>query len=243
MCTLTLAWQVFDDAPVAVAANRDEALDRPSEPPADRGGGVIAPRDAEAGGTWMGVTRDGLFVGVTNRWVEGLAGERSRGLLVDDCLRAGSASEAAGLVEESCRAHEYDGFNLVVADRDDAILLEWDGYLTVTQFLPGVHVVGNVGYDGRFYRPERNPDLGPREARNATRLRRELHPAEGETADRWLDRAGAALGDHEFGVCVHANGYGTVSSTLIRVGDDGLRYDHADGPPCETPYEPIRIDD
>ncbi|MFC7098502.1 NRDE family protein [Halobaculum marinum] len=242
MCTLTLAWRVFDDAPVAVAANRDEALDRPSEPPADRGDGVIAPRDAQVGGTWMGVTRDGLFVGITNRWVEGLAGERSRGLLVDDCLHADSASEAAGLVEESCRQYEYDGFNLVVADERNAILLEWDGYLTVTQFLPGVHVVGNLGYDGRFFRPERDPDLGPAEARNATRLRTVLHPERGETADQWLDRAGAALGDHEFGVCLHENGYGTVSSTLVGVGDEGIRYDHADGPPCETAFEPITID-
>lgn len=243
MCTLTLAWRVFDEAPVVVAANRDESLGRPSEVPADRGDGVIAPRDARAGGTWMGVTRAGLFVGITNRWVGGLAGERSRGLLVDDCLRADSAAAAARRVEESCREHEYDGFNLVVADADSAILLEWDGYLTVTNLRPGVHVVGNTGYDGRYVEPPARPEAGPEEARNATRLRGELAPERGESADAWLDRAGAALGDHEFGVCIHEDGYGTVSSTLIRVSDDGdIRYDHADGPPCETAFEPVEID-
>lgn len=239
MCTLTVAWQVFDDTPIAVAANRDEALDRPSEPPAERAGGFIAPWDAEAGGTWMGVTRDGLFVGITNRWVDGLAGERSRGLLVDDCLREASATEAAHLVEESCREHEYDGFNLLVADADDAILLEWDGYLTVTDFAPGIHVIGNVGYDDRYFEPPERPEVGPQEAANATKLRTALHPERGERADAWLDRAGAAMGDHEFGVCVHANGYGTVSSSLVRVGDEGIRYDHAEGPPCETPFESV----
>ncbi|GAA0194481.1 NRDE family protein [Halobaculum roseum] len=245
MCTLTLAWRVFDEATVVVAANRDEAYGRPSERPADRGDGVIAPRDARAGGTWMGVTRDGLFVGITNRWVDGPAGERSRGLLVDDCLRAASADAAARLVEESCREHGYDGFNLVLADAEAALLLEWDGHLTVTEFDPGVHVVGNTGYDGHYFEPPARPEAGAEEARNATRLRTELAPESGESADAWLDRAGAALGDHRFGVCVHdeARGFGTVSSSLVRLGSAGeIRYEHADGPPCETAFEPVATD-
>ncbi|MFC6785289.1 NRDE family protein [Halobaculum halobium] len=244
MCTLTLAWQVFDEAPVVVAANRDESYGRPSEPPADRGDGVIAPRDAKAGGTWMGVTHAGLFVGITNRWVDGLPGARSRGLLVDDCLRAESAEDAARYVEESCREHGYDGFNLVLADAGAAVLLEWDGYLTVTEFRPGVHVVGNTGYDGHYFEPVARPEAGPAEAQNATRLRAELAPERDESADAWLDRAGRALGTHEFGACVHdeTRGFGTVSSTLIRVGVDGsLRYDHADGPPCEAAFESVEM--
>ncbi|MDR9382369.1 MAG: NRDE family protein, partial [Natronomonas sp.] len=54
MCTLIVAWRVFDDAPVCVAANRDEATDRPSSPPRVREGDrpVLAPRDERAGGTW-----------------------------------------------------------------------------------------------------------------------------------------------------------------------------------------------
>ncbi len=58
MCTLVLAWQVFDGTPVAVAANRDERLDRPSQPPQQRhwGSRVVAPADEEADGTWIGYT-------------------------------------------------------------------------------------------------------------------------------------------------------------------------------------------
>ncbi|HVQ18590.1 MAG TPA: NRDE family protein, partial [Actinomycetes bacterium] len=33
MCTVILAWQVIPDAPVILAANRDELLARPSDPP------------------------------------------------------------------------------------------------------------------------------------------------------------------------------------------------------------------
>ncbi|MDZ5813317.1 NRDE family protein, partial [Halorubrum sp. AD140] len=102
MCTLTLAWRAFGDAPVALAATRDEALDRPSEPPALRNGDVryVAPRDAEAGGTWIGVAEDGLVVAVTNRWLDAdREGDRSRGLLVRDCLTAASAEAAVRAVE------------------------------------------------------------------------------------------------------------------------------------------------
>jgi uncharacterized protein with NRDE domain len=241
MCTLTLAWQVFPDAPVVVAANRDEALNRPSEPPAEIAPGVIAPRDAEAGGTWMGYTESGLFVGITNRWVEGLAAERSRGLLVRDCLERATAEEAARFVEHAVAEHEYDGFNLVVADENAAILLEWDGHLAVTTLEPGVHVLVNVGIDGTFYEPARRPELGPEQADNAVRLRDHLQPEPSEHVEEWVERAGEALGNHDFGVCVHEDGYGTVSSSLVTLWKDGTgEFRFADGPPCETAFEQVR---
>ena len=242
MCTLTVAWQVFPDRPVLAAANRDESYGRPAQPPGEYEPGITAPRDAEAGGTWIGHTDDGLFVGVTNRWVEGLDAERSRGLLVRDALRTDDATAAARHVEQAVTADEYDGFNLLVADATAAILLEWDGQLSVTQLQPGVHVLVNVGIDGAFIEPPGRPDAGPRQADNARRLRSHLRPEPGETAGDWLGRAKAALGDHEFGVCVHGDGFGTVSSSVITLGADGARYEYADGPPCETSFHPIATD-
>lgn len=242
MCTLTIAWQVFDEAPVVVAANRDESTDRPSDPPGTLDPGVIAPRDREAGGTWVGVNNDGVFVGITNRWVDGLAAERSRGLLVRDCLQQASAETAAKEVESAVRADEYDGFNLVIADEAAALLLEWDGHLRVTPFEPGVHVLVNVGADGEFFVPEGIPTTDSQaraetQAHNARRLRAHLQPRPGENPDEWLTRAGTALGNHEFGVCLHGDGYGTRSSSLIKLSTDGTsRYEFADGPPCETTY-------
>ena len=240
MCTLTLAWQVFTDAPVVAAANRDEARDRPSEPPSEIEPGVVAPRDAEAGGTWIGYTDDGLFAGLTNRWVEGLAGDRSRGLLVRDCLDHETATDAARSVERSVVETEYDGFNLLLADETAAILLAWDGHLTVTTLGPGVHVLGNVGLNGAFDEPPQRPSAGPKQAAEARRLRDHLQPEPGETADAWRDRAASALANHEFGVCVHGDGYGTVSASLVTLFADGdARYDFADGPPCETSFERV----
>ncbi|WP_224332280.1 NRDE family protein [Haloprofundus halobius] len=243
MCTLTLAWQVFPDSPVVVAANRDEALDRPSEPPAriEDDPAVVAPRDAEAGGTWIGYNEHGLFAGITNRWTDAEpAADRSRGLLVREALRDESAEDAARFVERELDERSYDGFNLVVADATAAVLFEWDGRLRVTQFDPGVHVVVNVGADDSFTVPSFRPEVGEQQAENARRLREALQPEPGESSEAWHDRAASALGNHDYGVCIHGDGFGTRSSSLIAIGEGGASYRFADGPPCETDH--VRVE-
>jgi uncharacterized protein with NRDE domain len=242
VCTLILAWQVFPDAPLAVAANRDELLDRPSEPPAVRDweARTLAPVDREAAGTWMGYNEYGVFVAITNRWVDAdLPGDRSRGLLVRDALAAASAEDAARVVERAVAADGYDGFNLVVADEAAAVYLEYDGALSVRNFEPGVHVVVNVGADGDYRIPATRTDPAEEQADNADRIRRTLAPDPGEDAESWLDRAATVIGDHEYGVCVHGDGFGTRSSTLLLAGDGRLDYRHAEGPPCRPPHEPV----
>src|SRR3546814_13807413 len=51
------AWQVHPDWPLILIGNRDEFHDRPSAPlgPWDDGSGIVAGRDLQAGGTWMGL--------------------------------------------------------------------------------------------------------------------------------------------------------------------------------------------
>jgi uncharacterized protein with NRDE domain len=252
VCTLTLAWQVFPDAPVVVAANRDEQRDRPSVSPrrTETDPAVVAPRDERAGGTWIGYNEAGLFVGITNRPVDGRAADRSRGLLVADALREPDATSAARLVERAVDAHDYDGFNLVVADRTAAFLYEWDGRLGVTQLDPGVHVVVNTGaalggggaVTDAFFTPEESAraDRAAEQAANARAVRTALTPEPGEDAADWTDRAATVLADHDYGVCVHENGYGTRSSSLIRMPTEGAtEYRFAPGAPCETAYRRV----
>jgi len=244
VCTFALAWQVFADAPVVVAANRDERLDRPARPPAviEDEPRVIAPQDEEASGTWIGYNEHGVLVAVLNYWVDAdLAGERSRGLLVRDALTRESAEAAGRYVEDAVREHEYEGFEVVAADPNAAVLYQWDGQLSVTQFRPGVHVVGNVGADGRYRIPEHRAEYAEARAESTDRVAAELVPEPGETAVEWRDRAKEVLGDHEFGACVHGDGFGTRSSSLIVLGEDGASYEFANGPPCETAYEPVAV--
>jgi len=240
VCTLIVAWQVFEAAPVCIAANRDESNNRPSTPPRVRDGdpAVLAPRDERAGGTWVGYNADGVLAAVTNRWMPG-EGERSRGLLVDDALGVRSAAAAVETVEAALREAEYAPFHLLVADETDCLLVTHDGDgESVHSLSPGVHVVVNVGFDGEWFVPERRPEAGRNQAKNAERVRETLQPTDGETAEEWTDRAGTVLGDHEYGVCIHGDGFGTRSSSLIRLGAD-RRFEYADGPPCETAFRPV----
>jgi hypothetical protein len=268
VCTLTFAWQVFPETPLAVAANRDERVDRPSTGPERVEGSpmVVAPRDEEAGGTWIGYNEFGLFAGITNRWTDDeRPGDRSRGLLMRDVLAQESAQAAARLVERELDEREYAGFNLVVADgfagvgtlpdgfvgptpaeRDDpaaALLLEYDGDLRTSVLEPGVHVVVNVGADGRYAIPVSDPyaEAGEEQAGNADRLATELRPDPGESGVQWRDRAAETIRDHEYGVCIHGDGFGTRSSSLLSFGDGGVRYQFAPGPPCESEFEDVSV--
>jgi len=67
MCLIAIAWQAHPGFPLVVAANRDEWRDRPGPCPWwDDHPQILAGRDLQAGGTWMGVTRGGRFAAVTN---------------------------------------------------------------------------------------------------------------------------------------------------------------------------------
>lgn len=88
MCVLALWLGTDPKAPLIAAANRDEAYDRPSAPPAEIEPGIVAGKDLLGGGTWLGFNRHGLFVAVTNRRTPARADRSlSRGLLALEALR------------------------------------------------------------------------------------------------------------------------------------------------------------
>jgi uncharacterized protein with NRDE domain len=152
MCTLIVFHRCFADAELVIAANRDESLDRPAEPPALRawhGRTVLAPRDARAGGTWLGTNDAGLFAALTNRPnPHPDAARRSRGLLVSDALAAASAAEAAARLGELA-ARTYNPFNLVVCDSRDAFVVVYEEKPDVRRLDAGAHVIGNGDPDSR----------------------------------------------------------------------------------------------
>lgn len=105
---------------LVAAANRDEFHDRPAAPLAwwTDETRVLAGRDLRAGGTWMGVARDGRFGVITNfRDMEASPGPEapSRGGLVPGYL-AGPDAPGPYLERLNGSAAGYAGFNLLVAD-------------------------------------------------------------------------------------------------------------------------------
>ncbi len=119
MCLLAFAWRVHSDSPLVLVGNRDEFHDRPAEPahwwPAPER--ILAGRDLQAGGSWLGLSQGGRFAVVTNYREPGVAtsGRRSRGELVVDFLSSCATAEE-WMDELAERQDEYGGFNLVIGD-------------------------------------------------------------------------------------------------------------------------------
>lgn len=200
MCLILLAWRVSPRFPLMVAANRDEFHARPAararfwtDQPS-----ILAGRDLQAQGTWMGVARNGRFAAVTNfRGGTEAAAACSRGALVPQFL-ASSESASTYVADAQTRQAKFSGFNLLVFDGKE---LWWMSNRNgrPRQVEPGLHGLGNLLLDS----PE--VDADKRRFGNAVATAPSLEPL--------LEVLGAAkLVDPR---------YGTRCSTVYVRGADG----------------------
>lgn len=123
MCLILFAVNPNDRYRLVVAANRDEFYDRPTEKAgywADYTD-ILAGRDIDMGGTWLGINRNGRFAAVTNFKEEppGLLPPLSRGELPLNFLKANIDPDTYTR-SVSKNADGYRGFNLITADAESA---------------------------------------------------------------------------------------------------------------------------
>lgn len=150
MCLILFSFDPAAEYPLVVLANRDEWHERPTLPagPWEEYPYVVAGRDLQKGGTWMGVTTDGRFAAVTNyRSPEDMqAGERTRGELTVAFL-AGKDDVPSYLDRVLSRSAAYAGFNLLVFDGTHM------GYLSnraddgIQSVSAGIHGISNAFLD------------------------------------------------------------------------------------------------
>lgn len=119
MCLISFAWRPDSGTPLVMVANRDEFHRRPTLPAHfwTECPSMLAGKDLEAGGSWLGITRNGRFAALTNyRQVPApYVGQISRGELVTGYLQSHqSAADYLQLI--AANATRYDGFNLIVGD-------------------------------------------------------------------------------------------------------------------------------
>jgi uncharacterized protein with NRDE domain len=245
VCTLILAAHVFAGYPLVVIANRDERLDRASSPPLlwPSRTPFIAPRDDVAGGTWLGLSAAGVFVGITNRYLGPKDETRiSRGALVTEALALGSARaihEAMARVPAS----RHNAFHLVYADEHDVLATASNGtHIAQVTLGNGIHTITERSFGAG--------DDAPRRKRIDAAWSR-LAPsstAPGDPLD--LDRLSQLLTEHDdtdllAATCIHVPGlrYGTRSGAAIALADDraNSRFLWAEGPPCTTPFVPVDL--
>lgn len=121
MCLIAFAWKAHPDFPLILAANRDEWHERTAAPAHwwEDQPNILAGRDLKAGGTWLGVTRSGRFAALTNFRdpADRKADAPSRGALVTAFL-AGRETPRDYLAHLNRHASRYQGFNLILGDRD-----------------------------------------------------------------------------------------------------------------------------
>jgi len=118
VCLIGIAWKTNADFLFQLAANRDEFFNRDTaaagwwlDDPRVFGG-----RDLAAGGSWMGISRDGRFAAVTNvrQWPPPRAA-RSRGELVAAWLQGDRSQTAWSLAEAAWRdGDQFGGFHLLL---------------------------------------------------------------------------------------------------------------------------------
>ncbi|MBN8484470.1 MAG: NRDE family protein [Sphingomonadales bacterium] len=143
MCVAAIAWSAHPEWTLVAIGNRDEYHARPAAPLTRWDSGILAGRDLEAGGTWLGVS-PGRFALVTNRRAEGYprAGMASRGGLVTGWLQSEDPGNTAAM----------NPFNLFTASPGGA-RLETNFPTAESHMLPpGIHGLSNGGLDERWHK-------------------------------------------------------------------------------------------
>lgn len=123
MCIVSFHFAQHPKYKLIVAANRDEFYRRPTkgahfwedEPY------ILAGRDLEAKGTWLGITKEGRFAALTNfrdpKYFD-RTDKRSRGEIVTNFLKS-KDTPLAYLEKLHAKSNQYNGFNILLGTPDE----------------------------------------------------------------------------------------------------------------------------
>lgn len=164
MCILFIAIEQHPKYPLIICANRDEFHQRATqamhvwqEP------NILAGKDLQAGGTWLGLSSTGKFAALTNFRKFPLNDEpkKSRGDLVLQALADTKVNMTAELAQQ---AEQYHGFNLIYGSLKQ--LYCYDSVNNENhQLSKGVHSICNGALD----------DIWPKMARGEKLLSEMIH--------------------------------------------------------------------
>jgi hypothetical protein len=146
MCILAIQYQLVNDSPILIAANREEFYDRASHAPSIQSGKprVLCGIDQLAGGTWLGVNQNGMFVAASNRpKARAPIAARSRGVLCRELLRCTSSRSALEQAQEELSTGKYDGVNYVIADQESAWVVHGGDDVNVVELEQGLSIIAN----------------------------------------------------------------------------------------------------
>jgi uncharacterized protein with NRDE domain len=224
MCLIFIALKKHPVYKLIVATNRDEFYQRKTAPaswwPEDPE--ILGGRDLEAGGTWLGVNKNGRMSMVTNfRDPANIRADApSRGYLVSDYLQSFVAPEEYAQKVAAVK-HQYNGFNLIVGDTNTLLYQSnyGDGIAVLTEGIYGLsnHLLDTpwpkvVNGKTAFTEMISDQDLSPKQ------LLEFLHD-ERVANDEQLPDTGVGLVRERAlsAMFIKTNGYGTRCSTVMLV--------------------------
>lgn len=145
MCLILFAYKVHPHYELMVAANRDEFYKRPTAPVhfwKDEPN-ILAGRDLEKMGTWMGVTKEGRIAALTNYRdpKEVTEGKRSRGEITAGALKH-KGSMLDYLKTLSKKDSKYTGYNLIAGDSESLYYYSNISH-TLQTLEPGIYGLSN----------------------------------------------------------------------------------------------------
>ena len=227
MCLIVFAWKVIPGMPLIAAGNRDEFYDRPATAASwwDDYPQVFAGRDLQGGGTWIGVTRDGRFAALTNIRAPSERREDapSRGALVSNFL-AGRMTAQEYVTDLAAQSDPFNGFNLLVGDREQLIWYSNRGQADARNGLPlapGIYGLSNDLLDTPW------PKVVRTKAQFASLLCQgasedayfEMLTDTARASDCRLPKTGVGVELERLlsAVCIESPTYGTRVSTLVRL--------------------------
>jgi uncharacterized protein with NRDE domain len=254
MCLLLFAWQTELSFPLVVAANRDERLDRPSQPfdvLQESGPRILGGRDQLAGGTWLAVNDSGVVAGLTNRPSPGGPDrtKRSRGELPLLLAGHGRAEDGVAELVERVYPGQYNPAWLLVGDRTSLFYVELadDRAPVVRSLPPGIHILENVALGHPSSKVDQVRSLLTTAETGGEGLWPTLRavladhtvPTNHTAAVTGPEGAAVERRPATLAACVHTDDYGTRSAELVRVPiEPGARPEVlvAEGPPCSASF-------
>ena len=223
MCLIAWNWQPADPASLVVVANRDEFYARPARAMQWWGDtGVLAGQDLQAGGTWLGMHRNGRFAALTNYRdpYNYRADAPSRGSLVSDFLKS-DVSVSDYLAALAPRAGQYNPFNLLL--RDGPVLMGFESRLARGFVVsPGVGAVSNADFNTPWPKLVRLKSALQKRCDDNLKTPETLFDLLGRTetaADDDLPRTGVPLGLERAlsAAFIRTPDYGTRASTVVHI--------------------------
>ncbi|MGB0560143.1 MAG: NRDE family protein [Pseudohongiellaceae bacterium] len=163
MCLITFAHRVNDKYPLILSANRDEFFSRKSREAQfwkDEAGcsNLLAGKDLVAGGTWIGVTKDGKFAAITN--LRSNPGDNqaslSRGALTLEYL-TGKESPLNFAKTIVGNLSSYRGFNLLLGNEEEIVFINSKDK-SILPLEPGVYAFSNGTLNSNYSKVVKGKD-------------------------------------------------------------------------------------